>query len=105
MRRVLEVLVALLGTRGAPEVVERERQVAALGEPQRQLLVEAVQPAHVRKDHDAGLRRLLGRGQEGCEPVAVACLQHEVLVRDRRAGDDRDRRQRVELEAHGRGEV
>jgi len=105
VRRVLEVLVALLGTSGAPEVVEREGKVAALGEPKRQLLVEAVQPAHVRKDHHAGLRRLLGRRHEGCEPVAVARLQHEVLVRDRRAGDDRDRRQGVELEAHGRGEV
>ena len=105
VRRVLEVLVALLGARRAPEVVDRERRVAALGEAQRQLLVEAVQPAHVRKDHHAGLRRLLGRGQEGGEAVAVARLEHEVVVRDRRAGDDRDRRQGIELEAHGRGEV
>src|ERR671927_211145 len=35
-----------------------------------------------------------------CETVAVRRLEHEVVVRHRRAGDDRDRRQRVAVEAH-----
>ena len=105
VRPVLEVLAALLDAGRAPEVVERERRVAALGEAQRQLLVEAVQPADVRKDHDARLRRLLGRRQEGCETVPVARLEHEVVVRDGRARDDRDRRRGVEVEAHGRDAV
>ena len=105
VRPVLEVLAALLDAGRAPEVVERERQVATLGEAQCQLLVEAVEAAHVGENHDAGLGRLLRACQEGGEAVSVTRLEHEFLVRDGRAGDDRDRRRGVELEAHGRGEV
>src|SRR5947207_6286035 len=97
--RVVEVLATLVGAGGPTEVVERERRVTALGEAQRQLLVEAVETADIGQDHDAGVRRLLRRGQERGEAVAVAGLQHDVLVRDGRTGDDRDRRQRVEVEA------
>ena len=46
---VLEVVVALPVARGPAEVVERNRGVAALGEAQRELLVEAVEPADVRE--------------------------------------------------------
>ena len=53
VRHVLEVVVALLRPGRAPEVVERDRGIPALGEPQRELLVEAVQPADVGEDHDA----------------------------------------------------
>ena len=105
VRPVLEVVAALLHSGRAAEVVERERRVAALREAQGQLLVEAVEAAHVRQDHDALRRGLLGSGQEGGEAVPVARLQHEVVVRDRRAGDDRDRRRGIEVEAHGRDAV
>ena len=44
-------------------------------------------------------------GRERGETVAVPCLEHEVLVRDGCAAKDRDRRQGVELEAHGRASL
>src|SRR5207253_5385584 len=44
---VLEPVTALLGAGGPPEVVERQRRVASLREAQRELLVEAVEPADV----------------------------------------------------------
>ena len=87
---------------GAAEVVDRDRRVPALGEAQRELLVEAVEAAHVGQHHDAGAARLLGRSGERREAIAVGRLEHEVLVRDRGAADDGDRRQRVGLEAHAR---
>ena len=98
---VLEVVGALLDAGRAPEVVERERRVAALGEAQGQFLVEAVEAPDVRQDHDARLGRLVRSRQERGELVAVPRLEDEVFMRDCRTGDDRDRRQRVELEAHG----
>jgi hypothetical protein len=55
VRHVLEVLAALAGARGAPEVVDRDRVVAGLREPLGQLDVEPVQAADVGQDHDAGL--------------------------------------------------
>ena len=58
----------------------------ALGEAKRQLLVEAIEPADVRQDHDPGAARLVGHGGEGREPVAVFRFQHEVVVGDGRAG-------------------
>ena len=48
VRHVLEVVVSLLGARGPSEVVDRDRRVPALGEAERELLVEAVEPADVR---------------------------------------------------------
>ena len=101
VRHVLEVVVALRHAGGAAEVVERDRGVPALGEPQRELFVEVVEAAHVREDHDAGGRRVFGRREERRELVAVGRRQHEVVVRDGRAGDPRDRRLGVEVEAHG----
>ena len=100
VRHVLEVVVPLPGACRPAEVVERDRGVPALGEAQRELLVEAVEPADVGQDHDPGAARLVGRGREGGEPVAVPRLEHEVVVRDRRAREHRDRRQRVGVEAH-----
>ncbi len=58
VRHVLELVVALRDSRRAAEVVEGDRRVSALGEPQRELLVEAVEAADVREDHDADARRL-----------------------------------------------
>ena len=53
VRHVLEVVAALLCAGRASEVVERDRGVPALGEAQGELLVEAVEAADVREDHDA----------------------------------------------------
>ena len=83
--RVREVVVALADAGRAAEVVDRDRRVPALGEAQRELLVEAVEAAHVGQHDDARRGRLLGRGRERGEAVAVGRLEHEILVRDRRA--------------------
>ena len=74
--------------------------MAALGEPKRELLVEAVEAADVRQDHDAGREVSLRDGPEGRELVAVLALEDEVVVGDRGAGDPRDRRLGVDVEAH-----
>ena len=102
MLHVLEVVVTLFRTRGTAEIVERHRRDPTLGETQRELLVEAVKAAHVRKDHDTDLGGLLWRRREGCETVAVSRLEDEVLVRDGGAADHGDRRNGVQLEAHVR---
>ena len=80
MGHVLEVVAALLDAGGAAEVVERDRRIASLGKAERELLVEAVEPADVGEDHDAGAARLVQYGGEGCEAVAVGGLEHEILV-------------------------
>jgi hypothetical protein len=100
---VVEVLTALVDPCCAAEVVERDRRVAALGEAQRELLVEAVQPADVRQDHDAYAGRLVRRRHERGEAVAVAALEHEVVVRHGGTAEHRDRRRRVQVEAHAAG--
>jgi hypothetical protein len=100
VRHVLEVVPALLYAGGAAEVVDRDRRHAALGEAERELLVEAVQPANVRQDDDAAVARLVRRREERGEACPVRRLEHEVVVRDGRARDRRDRRERIELEAH-----
>jgi hypothetical protein len=98
--RVLELLAPLAHPGGSAEPVDCDREVAALGETQRQLFVEAVEAADVRQDHDPDPVRLVGRGLESRKAVAVRRLENEVVVRDRRAGYPRDGRIRVELEAH-----
>ena len=95
-----ELVVALVDAGGAPEVVDRDRRVAALGEAQRELLVEAVEAADVGQDHDADAGRLVRRRGERGEAVVVRGVQHEVLVGDRGAGDHGDRRRRVKVVAH-----
>ena len=77
MRLPLELVVALRDARGAPEVVDRDRLVPALGEAERELLVEAVEPADVREDHDPGAARLVRGGGERGEPVPVPGLEDE----------------------------
>ena len=72
VRPVLEVVAALLDAGRAAEVVDRDGGVAALREAQRELLVEAVEPADVRQDDDAGARRLVGQRRERREARAVA---------------------------------
>ena len=80
VRHVLEVVAALLGSGRASEVVERDRRVAALGEAQRELLVEAVEAADVGQDHDSGAVGSSGVADERREAVAVRGLEHEVVV-------------------------
>src|SRR5581483_10643955 len=79
---VRKVVVPLRHAGRAPEVVEGDRRVPALGEAERELLVEAVEAAYVREDDDADAARLVGRGGERREAVPVLRLQHEILVRD-----------------------
>ena len=102
---VLELVAALLGSGRPAEVVGRERRITALGEAQRQLLVEAVEATHVGEHHDADPRRLIGSREEGGEAVPVPGLQHEIVMRDSGPGDREDRRQGIELEAHDRAAV
>src|SRR5581483_2636250 len=61
---IREVVVALRDAGRAAEVVDRDGAVAALREPQRDFLVEAVQTAHVGQDDDADRRRLVRRSVE-----------------------------------------
>ena len=100
VRHVLEVVAALLGAGRATEVIERDRSDPALREAQRKLLVEAVETAHVRQNHDTDLGSIVRDGGEGGEPVAITRFEHELVVRDGGAADRRDRRNGVELEAH-----
>src|SRR5581483_1803367 len=102
---VLEVVATLRDSGGAPEVVDRDRAVAALGESQRELLVEAVEAADVGEHDDTDVAAAVGRCVEGGEARAVRRLELEVLVRDRRTGDHGHRRQRVEVEAHRRQNI
>src|SRR4029077_2692281 len=101
---VIPVVVTLRNSGGATEVIERNGGEATLRQAEGDLLVEAVEAADVRKDHDAYGRRVVRRRSERGEAIPVTCVQDEVLVRDGGAPDDWDRRTRVELEAHGRGD-
>ena len=55
-----ELVVALGNACGAPEIVDRDGRVAALGETERELLVEAVQPPHVGEHDDPDAGRFVG---------------------------------------------
>ena len=72
VRHVLEVVVALLDTGGPSEVVEREGRVAAFREAERELLVEAIEPADVRagsrRRRAPALRAPRGRRRTGFRP-------------------------------------
>ena len=105
VRHVLELVVASGDAGRAAEVVDRNRREAALGEPEGELLVEAVQAADVREDRDPDRGRLLRNGPERSEPVAVRGAQDEVVVGDSRAGEDGDRGQGVGVEAHRRNRL
>jgi hypothetical protein len=74
--------------------------VATLGEPESELLVEAVETADVRQDHDSGRESQFGKRLEGCESVPVLALEDEIVMGNGRAEDAGDRRLRVELETH-----
>jgi hypothetical protein len=91
-RHVVPVVRPLVDAGRAAEVVEGDRSVAALGEAQGELLVEAVEAPHIRQDHDARRELSVRNRPEGGEPVAVLGLEHEVVVRDGGARDARDRR-------------
>jgi nitrate reductase beta subunit len=101
VRHVIEVLAALLDTGRSSEVVESDCRVAALRKTQRKLLVEAVETAHVRKNDDPDLSRLVRCREKRSKLVAVARFEDEVVVRDSRTCNRRNRRRRIELEAHG----
>ena len=101
---VVPVVVTLCHPGSAAEVVECNGGEATLSQTEGDLLVEAVEAADVREDHDTDGRRVLWHRCERGEAVPVTCVQDEVLVRDGGAPDDRDRRNRVELEAHGCGD-
>ena len=103
VRTVVEVVAADVRSCRAAEVVDREGVHASLGEPQRQLLEERVEAAHVRQDQHPGSRRLGGTRMERREPVAVGGGQGRARAVERAAGDRRDGRVAVEIEAHGSG--
>ena len=100
MLHVLEVVSALLRPGRAPEVVDRNRGNAPLCEAEGELLVEAVEAADVGEDDHPFPAGLLRRCGERREPVSVGALEGEVAMLDRAALDRRDRRQRVQVEAH-----
>ena len=100
-RVVVEVVAARLGTGGPPEPVDRERVDAVLGEPQGELLVVRVEPADVGQDHDRRPARLGRPCPERRVPVAIGRGQDRAALVERTAGDRRDRRVAVEIEAHG----
>jgi len=100
VRHVLEVVIAFLDAGSAAEVVEGNGGVASLGEAERELLVEPVEPAHVREDDHADVCVLVRRGGERSEPVSVRRLEDQILMRYRRARDLRDGRNRIEVETH-----
>ena len=89
---VLEIVAALRDPGGATEVVECHGRDASLGEPQRQFLVEPVEAAHIREDHDAHVDGLLRGRRKGGECIPVGRLEHEILMRDCGAADHRDGR-------------
>jgi hypothetical protein len=91
-RHVVPVVRPLVDAGGSPEVVEGDRGVAALGKAERQLLVEAVETADVRQDHDAGRKVAIRKRPERRELVAVLTLEDEVVVGDGGTRDPRDRR-------------
>jgi hypothetical protein len=97
---VVPVVRPLVDAGRAAEGVERDRGVAALGEAQRELLVEAVEAADVRQDHDAGRDVTVRNGAEGGEAIAVGAPEDEVVVRDGGTRDPWDRRLGVDVEAH-----
>ena len=97
---VREVLVAFRDSGRPPEVVDRERRDAALGETKCELLVEAVEPADVREDDDAASARLSRPRGERREPVPVGGLDRKVFMFDCRSGDDGNRRRGFQLVAH-----
>ena len=74
-----EVFAALVHARGAAEVVNRDAVDAFLREPERQLFVEAEQPAYVRQHDDPWTCGFAGAGEEGSELCPIGGLKDEVL--------------------------
>jgi hypothetical protein len=99
--RIVEVVTPLRYARRAPEIVDRDRVVTPLGKTKGQLFVETVEPPNVREDDDADSVGLVGGRLERGKAVPVGRLKLDVVVGDGGARDAGDRRQRVELEAHG----
>ena len=77
----VEVLAALGDPGGAPEVVDRDRVMAGLGEALGQLDVEAVQAADVGQDDDAGV----GAARRDSASAAANRLPSAAVSSSRRA--------------------
>src|SRR5215211_4410881 len=95
-----KVVLALADTRGSAEVVDRDGGDAAFGEPERELLVETVEPADVGQDDDAAPARLVRHRVERREAVPVRGLEHDLVVRHGRTAEYGNGRRRVEVKAH-----
>ena len=101
VRLVLERIVAWgVDAGGPPEVVERHGIDARLREPQGELLVVRVEAADIGEDDDAGTGRLGRARTEREEAVAVIGGQDQRGSVEGAAGDRRDGRPAVEVEAH-----
>ena len=102
VRPVVEVVVALVETRGSPEVIHGRRVHTRLREPRGELLIERMKPANIGEDR--GPRRVgcLRASAEGVEPIAVGRLDHHALAPGDTgaAGDRRERRSSGRFEAH-----
>ena len=91
---------AIVGVRGAAEVVDRHGVDAALGEAQRQLLVERMQSADIGQDDDARAGGVSARASKARNCVAVGRLELDPLAVDGCAGKRRNRWVAVKVEAH-----
>ena len=100
VRLPVEARPAVADAGRPPEVVDRDRLDAVLGEPQREVPVVGVQAADIGQDHDPGAGRLRGPGEVAREPVAVGGLERDVPGVERAALDRGDRRAGVVVEAH-----
>ena len=100
VRRVVEVGAASFGARGPAEPIDGDRVRAPLREPQRELLVVGMEPAHIGQDHDRGASRRGRAGAEGREPVPVARRELREGAVDRAARDRGDGWPAVVVEAH-----
>jgi hypothetical protein len=89
-------------SRRPTEVVDGEGIDTALREPQRQLLVERVEPAYVGQDHDPGTARRRRAGPVRRERVAVGARDLDRLAVERTTRDRDDRRSTIEVMAHVR---
>ena len=75
----LEVVAAARRSRGAPEVVDRDRVYAGGGEALGELFVEGMQSAHVRRDHDAAIT-VAGLRETRAEARSVLAREDDVLA-------------------------
>ena len=97
---MVEGVVAIGRSGGAPEVVHGERFDAGFGKPDGQFFVVVVQAAGVRKDQDRPARRRIWYGVERFEAVAVRRRKDQRRPLDGGACGGRNRGPAVKIEAH-----